>query len=117
MYPRSGFRSEGTRERTLVPGFRSGGTSAKTTLLENHPFGNPRKGVSSSLRPPPKKKPPRPIARYGLSLSFLSLVVRISLVKFKQGISLVIWVFSLVFPGFQRVQQGGKILGKFRGFP
>ena len=27
MYPRSGFRS--------------GGTSAKTTLLENHPFGNP----------------------------------------------------------------------------
>ena len=23
-------------------GFRSGGTSAKTTLLENHPFGNPR---------------------------------------------------------------------------
>ena len=29
MYPRSGFRS--------------GGTSAKTTLLENHPFVNPRK--------------------------------------------------------------------------
>ena len=28
MYPRSGFRS--------------GGTSAKTALLENHPFGNPR---------------------------------------------------------------------------
>ena len=28
------FRSGGTSERTLVPVFRSGGTSAKTTLLE-----------------------------------------------------------------------------------
>ena len=34
MYPRSGFRSGGTSERTLVPVCRSGGTSAKTTLLE-----------------------------------------------------------------------------------
>ena len=49
MYPRSGFRSGGTCERTLVPGFRCKGacectlvpvfvpgeTSAKTTLLES----------------------------------------------------------------------------------
>ena len=38
MYPRSGFRS--------------GGTSAKTTLLENHPFGNPRLMVASVVRNP-----------------------------------------------------------------
>ena len=53
----------------------------------------------------------------GRSLSFLSLVVWVSLVNFKQGISLVTWVFSLVFPGFQGVRQGGKIFGKFGGFP
>ena len=34
------------------------------------------------------------------TLSFLSLIVWISLVNFKQGISLVIWVFSLFFPEF-----------------
>ena len=53
MYPRSGFRSRGTCERTLVPvfvlgsarsGFRSGGTSAKTTFLgKNHPFVSARR--------------------------------------------------------------------------
>ena len=56
MCPSSGFRSGGTCERTLVPVFVpggtsecalvrvfcSGGTSDKTTLLENHPFVNPR---------------------------------------------------------------------------
>ena len=47
------FRPEKKCEGTLVPDFRSGGmyprsgfrsrgTCAKTTLLENHPFGNPR---------------------------------------------------------------------------
>ena len=54
-YPRSGFRSGGTCESTLVPvfvpwnirmyprsGFRSGATSAKTTLLEP-PFCRPQK--------------------------------------------------------------------------
>ena len=54
-YPRSGFRSGGTCERTLVPVFVPGehpnvpsfrflfrGTSAKSPLLENHPFGKPR---------------------------------------------------------------------------
>ena len=54
MYPRSGFRSGGTCERTLVPVFRSGrtcertlvpvfrsgGTSAKTTLLETTLLGS-----------------------------------------------------------------------------
>ena len=57
MCPRSGFRSRRTCECTLVPvfvpgqhpnvpsfRFCSGGTSAKTTLLENHPFGSPREG-------------------------------------------------------------------------
>ena len=38
-YPRSGFRSGGTFECTLVP--VPGGTSAKTTFLENHPSVNP----------------------------------------------------------------------------
>ena len=52
-----------------------------------------------------------------LTLSFLSLVVWISLVEFKQGISLVIWVFSLVLPGFQGVRQGGKSLVNLGGFP
>ena len=55
MCPRPGFRSRRTCECILVPvfvpgehpnvprsGFRSGGTSAKTTLLENHPFVNPQ---------------------------------------------------------------------------
>ena len=32
-YPRSGFRSGGTSECALAPVFRSGGTSAKTTLF------------------------------------------------------------------------------------
>ena len=55
--PRSGFRSGGTCECTVVPvfwfggnirmyprsGFRSGGTSAKTTLLKNHPFSSESK--------------------------------------------------------------------------
>ena len=44
------------------------------------------------------------------SLSFLSLAVWISLVEFEQGISLVVWVFSLVFPGFQGVGGEGKSL-------
>ena len=71
MYPRSGFGSGGTCERTLVPvfipgehanvpsfrfsfqgkirmyhrsGFRSGGTPAKATLQENHPVVNPWEG-------------------------------------------------------------------------
>ena len=53
MYPRSGFRSGGTRERTLVPGehpnvpsfrFRSGGTSTKSTLLETTLLGSSKKG-------------------------------------------------------------------------
>ena len=34
MYPRSGFGARGTSECTLVPVFGTGGTSAKTTLLE-----------------------------------------------------------------------------------
>ena len=40
-YPRSGFRSGGTSECTLVPVFRSGETSAKTTLFINPWFGGP----------------------------------------------------------------------------
>ena len=51
------------------------------------------------------------------TLSFLSLVVWISLVNFKQGISSVKMGVFPGFPGFQGVRQGGKILGKFRGFP
>ena len=39
MYPRAGFR--GNIRMYPRSGFRSGGTFAKTTLLENHPFGNP----------------------------------------------------------------------------
>ena len=46
----------------------------------------------------------------------LSLVFRISLVSFKQGISLVILVFSLSFPRILWVRQWEKILGKFQGF-
>ena len=46
MYPRSGFRS--------------GGTSAKTTLLENHPFGNPRANSNWELRIPPMSGHVRP---------------------------------------------------------
>ena len=42
-YPCSGFRSGGTSECAPRSGFHFGGTSAKTTLLENHPFVNPRK--------------------------------------------------------------------------
>ena len=55
MYPRSGFRSGGTCERTLVsvfvsgehpnvPSFRSSlrGNIRQNHLLENHPFVNPR---------------------------------------------------------------------------
>ena len=38
MYPRSGFRS--------------GGTCAKPTLLENHPFGNPRMIVRAAQPAP-----------------------------------------------------------------
>ena len=45
------------------------------------------------------------------ALSFLSLVFLNSLVNFKQGISLVICAFSLVFPRFQWVRQGTTILG------
>ena len=48
-YPRSSFRSGGTSECTLVPVFVPGGTSAKTALLENRPFGNPR-GLASSTK-------------------------------------------------------------------
>ena len=44
------------------------------------------------------------------SLSFLSLIVWISLVNFKQGFSLVIWVFSLFFQGFRGFGRGGKSL-------
>ena len=52
------------------------------------------------------------------TLSFLSLLVWISLVNFKQGNSLLKLVFSLSFPGiFLWVWQGQKILGKFGGFP
>ena len=53
----------------------------------------------------------------GKTLSFLSLLVWISLVNFKQGISLLKFVFSLSFPGILWVWQGQKILGKFGGFP
>ena len=44
------------------------------------------------------------------TLSFLSVIVWISLVNFKQGISLVIWVFSLFFQGFRGFGRGGKSL-------
>ena len=50
------------------------------------------------------------------SLSFLSLVVWISLVKFKQGISLFILEFSMYFPRISWVRQEQKILGRFGGF-
>ena len=52
MYPRSGFRSGGTYERTLVPEFVPGEhsnvpsfrfSSTKTTFLENPPFCQPAK--------------------------------------------------------------------------
>ena len=58
MYPRSGFRSGGTRERTFIPvfvnvrmytrsGFRSGGASAKTTLFQDDGKGGLRlRGVA-----------------------------------------------------------------------
>ena len=62
MYPRSGLRSGGTCERTLVPvfvpgehpnvprsGLRSRGTSAKTTLLENHPLSTPEPGECQAV--------------------------------------------------------------------
>ena len=52
-----------------------------------------------------------------ISLSFLSLVVWASLVNFKQGISLVIWVFPWVFPGFEGVvDREGKSLGNLGVF-
>ena len=57
-----------------------------------------------------------PIRFQNTSLSFLSLLVWISLVNFKQGISLLKLVFSLSFPGILWVWQGQKILGKFWGF-
>ena len=41
-YPRSGFSFRENIRMYLRSGFRSGGTSTKTTLLENHPFVNPR---------------------------------------------------------------------------
>ena len=43
MYHRSGFRSGGTCELTLVPVFVPGEHPPKTTLLETTPFVNPRK--------------------------------------------------------------------------
>ena len=49
-------------------------------------------------------------------LSFLSLVVWISLVNFKQGISLLKLVFSLYFPRISWVRSEQKILGKFGVF-
>ena len=56
-YPRSGFRSRGNIRMYPRSGFRSGGTSAKSALLENHPFldgvSKPslRGGTSESLEP------------------------------------------------------------------
>ena len=38
-------------------GFRSGGTSAKTTLWENHPFVNPRKRLAKYFFSGPKRPP------------------------------------------------------------
>ena len=52
----------------------------------------------------------------GGSLSFLSLVFWISLLKFKQGISLAILVFSLSFQRILWVRHGPKILGNFEVF-
>ena len=65
MCPRSGFCSGGTCERTLVPVFVPGEhpnvpsfrfsfwgnirQKPKTTLLENHPFANPRENLFSSI--------------------------------------------------------------------
>ena len=50
MYPRSGFRSGGTSERTPVPVFRSGGTSERTLVPVFVPGEHPPK--------PPFWKPP-----------------------------------------------------------
>ena len=60
---------------------------------------------------------PPHIAQFSEILSFLSLVFRISLVNFKQRISLVILVFSLSFPRIVWVRQWEKVLGKFEVFP
>ena len=49
--------------------------------------------------------PFRTVSNATLALSFHSLVFRISLVNFKQGISLVILVFSLSFPRILWVRQ------------
>ena len=50
MYPRSGFRSGGTCERTLVPVFRSGGTCERTLVPVFAPGEHPPR--------PPFWKPP-----------------------------------------------------------
>ena len=51
------------------------------------------------------------------ALSFLSLVVWISLVNYEQGISLLKLEFSLYFARISLVRSEQKILGKFEVFP
>ena len=48
---------------------------------------------------------------------FLSLVLWISLVNFKQGLALVKFVFSLYFPRILWVRSEQKIIGKSEVFP
>ena len=64
--------------------------------------------------PPPQNR--RSTSQVQNSLSFLSLVLLISLVNFKQGNPLVILVFSLSFLRILWVRLGQKILGNFEIF-
>ena len=66
--------------------------------LKNRPPASWRLGLP--LFPPRAEQKKFEMSTKLYSLSFLSLVFWNSLVNFKRGISLLKWVFSLVFPKF-----------------
>ena len=66
--------------------------------------------TKSAKRPVKVGKRPINEGKRPITLSFLSLIVWISLLDFYQGISLLKWVFSLVFPGFYAFGRERKAL-------
>ena len=74
------------------------------------PF-TPRGGCGAELRKVPQWLLPLAVEKEVPCPSFPWFVFLSSLVNFKQGVSLVICAFSLVFQGFKWVRQGTKILG------